>query len=64
MRKNNSLKTVLQSSLNICLPRKMECLGEDSYQKHMYELKYGLFLQIKTSPKHSGGRNVAVEIFK
>lgn len=64
MRKSYSFKTLLQSSLNICIPRKTECLGEGSYQKHMYELKCVLLLQIKTPPKHSGGRNMAVEIFK
>lgn len=42
----------------------MECFGEDSYQKHMYELKYVLLLRTKTPPKHSGRRNMAIDTFK
>lgn len=49
MTKTNSFKTLLQSSLNICISRKTECLGETtSYQKHMYELKY--FYKLRLLP--------------
>lgn len=61
--KNNSFIPLLQS-LNICIPSKTECLCEESYQKHMYELRSVLHFQIKTPPKHSGGRKMAAEIFK